>query len=508
MSATALWTKYVAWLERHVPLAHANLAGPASDAQIAKVERVTGHALPESVKEVWRMNDGQKETKLTPTDSEAIVCLPTLSFLSTHLAIATWREWDKLRRTEKSVDELQRYGRSPEKGVVKPLYTHPGWIPLWSDPSTADHIGVDLAPGAKGKSGQVINFGRDETEHRCFAPSFEGLLQILLEEVKSGAWRASKRMGPTGRKLPWFGDPEENFFNALHDRWKARMTPDPAALAAEKEEKDQAKHEALIKEAEKALKAKNHKRAETLLHQARGVGRETGLCSSLLAELYTKQKRYRQAEEAWAVATDRASLATDYWEARCNNLIDNLEAYEEADAVAKLALGSHPYEAALVEIRVLAAAVRKDFAAMVPLCRRYLELVPDFTPGRINYAWALAATGKIAEAIAQSSKAFDAADEDESDVAAEAAFFLYALADRSAQPRWLARLRALLDDGTRADEWDFAAVIAAAGKRKHPEKAWLAKLADVVNDVADLDELASWPAWEAAASKRSGRKRK
>ena len=66
MSGTELWKRYLGWLERHVPLAHANLAGPASDPQIAEVERATGQALPEAVKEVWRLNDGQKETMIAP----------------------------------------------------------------------------------------------------------------------------------------------------------------------------------------------------------------------------------------------------------------------------------------------------------------------------------------------------------------------------------------------------------------------------------------------------------
>ena len=46
-SATELWKRYQSWLERHVPLAYANLAGPASVAQIDEVERLTGYALPE-----------------------------------------------------------------------------------------------------------------------------------------------------------------------------------------------------------------------------------------------------------------------------------------------------------------------------------------------------------------------------------------------------------------------------------------------------------------------------
>jgi cell wall assembly regulator SMI1 len=133
VNATDLWTKYVAWLERNAPLAHANLAGPASAQEIAEVERVTGYALPEGVKDVWRLNNGQKETMIATTTNDAVVCIPTLSFLSTGLTVSIWRVWDQLRRTDAGIDELQSGGSSPEEGVVQPLYTHAGWIPLWSE---------------------------------------------------------------------------------------------------------------------------------------------------------------------------------------------------------------------------------------------------------------------------------------------------------------------------------------------------------------------------------------
>ena len=124
MNATDLWTKYVAWLERNAPLAHANLAGPASAQEIAEVERVTGYALPEGVKDVWRLNNGQKETMIATTTNDAVVCIPTLSFLSTGLTVSIWRVWDQLRRTDAGIEELQSGGSSPEEGVVQPLYTH------------------------------------------------------------------------------------------------------------------------------------------------------------------------------------------------------------------------------------------------------------------------------------------------------------------------------------------------------------------------------------------------
>jgi cell wall assembly regulator SMI1 len=491
MTATELWKRYVSWLEKNAPLAHANLAGPASAEQIAEVERVTGHALPEGVKEVWRLNNGQKETMIASTANDAIVCIPTLSFLSTELAISIWREWDKLRRTDVGIDELQTCGRSPEEGVVQPLYTHPGWIPLWSDPTSADFIGVDLAPDPKGQSGQIINFGRDEEEHRRYAPRFEDLLRILLEEVESGAWPVSERWGSSGEKRPWLGDPKEHFFNTLYARWKRHMPPDPPEPRE------------LVREAQAALKAGEAARAGELLAQARSLGMKEGSISwSLTAQVCEAQGRWRDAEAAWARTTEVAPKLAKHWETRIANLIFNLHAYDEAEAVATAALAAHPDSDDFVFERARIAYLRKDYPTAATFYGRYAGLNSDDASARSNHAWALGATGDADAAIAQARAAFDAAGEDEGAVAIEAGFYLYALVEQAEQPERLARLRALLDAGTRTEDWSFDPIIATAIARNHPEASWLAKLAAVANGVAAVAELAPWPAWAAAATTR------
>jgi len=132
---------------------------------------------------------------------------------------------------------------------------------------------------------------------------------------------------------------------------------------------------------------------------------------------------------------------------------------------------------------------------------------PDDESIRANHAWALGATGHADEAVAEAAAAFDAAGEDEGDAAVEAGFYLYALVKRAEQPKRLARLRALLDAGTRTEDWNFEPIVAAAAARQHPEAAWLDKLAAVANGVASVADLASWPAWVAAAAKPPRRSR-
>jgi cell wall assembly regulator SMI1 len=153
----------------------------------------------------------------------ATPCIPTLSFLSTEMVSRVWSEWDALRRDlpRHQLEGLHGGTRSMAHGVVRPLYTSPGWVPLWADPVRADYVGLDFDPGKAGRPGQIINFGRNEDEHFQCATDFEDLLAFLVEEVEGGGWQASQ-MGFGHDTIPWFGAPRSHFFNALYERWEKR----------------------------------------------------------------------------------------------------------------------------------------------------------------------------------------------------------------------------------------------------------------------------------------------
>ncbi|MBF6369596.1 SMI1/KNR4 family protein [Nocardia puris] len=206
----------------NVPLAHENLAPGASEAELRELEEGVGFALPEEVRAVLSVHNGQRVTMTASRTEPAVPCVPTLSFLSTALIRECWEDGAELRR-DPDLAGLQQVGDvfPGARGKVKPLYTSAGWIPLWSDPVRSDYTGLDLDPDTGGTHGQIINFGRDEEKHFVCATDFTDLLTMLLEEVRTGAWRASQI--PHGaQQVPWFGDPEEHFFNALYDRFERR----------------------------------------------------------------------------------------------------------------------------------------------------------------------------------------------------------------------------------------------------------------------------------------------
>jgi cell wall assembly regulator SMI1 len=124
-----LFAEYVEWLGVNVPHAHANLAPGAGEADIQALEAGIGARLPEDVRTVLGMHNGQRETMVPERLDPAVPCLPTLMFLSTDLILRAWRMWQEIG------DVIDGSVLPGAEGVIKPLYSSPGWIPLWSDRS-------------------------------------------------------------------------------------------------------------------------------------------------------------------------------------------------------------------------------------------------------------------------------------------------------------------------------------------------------------------------------------
>jgi cell wall assembly regulator SMI1 len=198
MTATeAVWTQYRAWLEQHVPEAFANLAPGANEEQLAALEAHLGYPLPEELKQLLRLNNGQR----LPADCCAF---PGLVFLSTAHILEQWQVWDRLRagETEQGLEALDDHAHSLDPGVLD-QYTNPGWIPLLRDGARADYVGLDMVPTDGGVPGQVINFGRDEDQHFVAFPSLSGLLEFWLAEIQTDCWSVDPPEPPT-YPYAWF----------------------------------------------------------------------------------------------------------------------------------------------------------------------------------------------------------------------------------------------------------------------------------------------------------------
>ncbi len=238
--ATQLWTRYTRWLQQNMPAHYANLAPPASPEAIAELERHLGIELPQGVKDVWRINNGQIHSMHSTSDwtPEMLEAIPTLTFYSTEMVRLAWDSWAKLRASqgEEWLEEMGESCSSMAEGKIRCAYSDPRWIPLWGDLARPDYVGVDLNPDVEGHAGQIINFGRNEDDKFVAAESFEQLLEILLWEVEVGCWLPHQKPERPARDED--GDDEEededdeptwngHFFMALHGhfRWRTAGVP-------------------------------------------------------------------------------------------------------------------------------------------------------------------------------------------------------------------------------------------------------------------------------------------
>ncbi|WP_229297047.1 MULTISPECIES: SMI1/KNR4 family protein [Herbaspirillum] len=168
------------WLETNLHEVYVDLAPGCSEADLAEFENQIGVALPESLKDLYRMHDGQFVSANTGPFFGLI-------FLSLADARKHWESWKKVI-DECSPGDMQgasRFCKSAKAGAIKEIYANKFWIPFAYDYG-GNHLGVDLDPGERGNVGQVINFGRDEDEKFVLGSSVETFMEWLVEQLESG----------------------------------------------------------------------------------------------------------------------------------------------------------------------------------------------------------------------------------------------------------------------------------------------------------------------------------
>jgi cell wall assembly regulator SMI1 len=177
VSVPAAWARLTAWLGAHLPKTLKSLRPGAKGTEIRAVERVIGRALPEDVVECYCLHDGQRY-------GAAAGLVYGLELLPLRECLRVWRG----RRSREETSATSRFDencRSFPHQAVQTRYTCSAWFPL-SDDEAGNHLGIDLEPGPAGKSGQVINFGRDEERHCVWAFSWGRFLTDLADELEAG----------------------------------------------------------------------------------------------------------------------------------------------------------------------------------------------------------------------------------------------------------------------------------------------------------------------------------
>jgi len=208
-SVAQAWRRIETWCEEHFPAFLGTLQPGATSEEIAAFEQEIGRELPAEVRESFTIHNGQERSRQQSS-------LFFNELLGLEEALAHWKTW---AASEPCLDDLEHMTSAPADSIAL-AFANPGWIPLTSESSLEDHLGVDLAPGPAGQSGQIINFGQNEEDKYVLASSWGEFLNFvadLLEKyetvVDAPYWVALKEF------------PEMCFHDVLRELWNSGRWP-------------------------------------------------------------------------------------------------------------------------------------------------------------------------------------------------------------------------------------------------------------------------------------------
>ncbi|QEU61557.1 Smi1 [Kluyveromyces lactis] len=238
--ALLAWRHIDNWTSQHNPDLAATLSDPCTRHDINNAEKDLDIIFPASVRASLRLHDGQEDLESMTGTGGLFFGLQLMGLDEIVQMTRTWRNvaenlerknhelqikmdkhqelngttvdlpnqqkgYGKLENQDyKAMDpNLQRnisqnYKKQfklpdiPDQHSVPPLaiqqvYANSGWIPLVTD-NAGNHIGIDLAPGPKGKYGQVILFGREFDTKFVVASNWGDFLLSFANDLELGNW--------------------------------------------------------------------------------------------------------------------------------------------------------------------------------------------------------------------------------------------------------------------------------------------------------------------------------
>lgn len=165
-----------AWYSAHLSPARYRFNPPASEQDLDAFQALVRVSLPNAYRQLYLWHDGDEEERFGH-----IYGLPLLSLRE---AAFQWNAWNGVFK-EFTGNRYKVRGGAWPAGAVDSAYINPRWIPLTHDGS-GNHIGLDFAPGPRGRVGQVILYGRDEDVKAVIAPSLASFLSWIADLLEAG----------------------------------------------------------------------------------------------------------------------------------------------------------------------------------------------------------------------------------------------------------------------------------------------------------------------------------
>jgi cell wall assembly regulator SMI1 len=182
-SITASWKQIDQSLKQHAPATFKALGRPATEQQLALLQRKIGGRLPADLVSSLRRHNGTR-------DPYRLATLFDNEFLLSTVAIA--QSWGVMKQLLK--DGHFEPGGCPltkTRKIKNDQWWNPAWVPITDDNS--DGFMIDLDPARRGRVGQVFYFYHDGARAReVVAPSYAAWLADLAKALARGRFQAKE----------------------------------------------------------------------------------------------------------------------------------------------------------------------------------------------------------------------------------------------------------------------------------------------------------------------------
>ncbi len=148
-----------------------------TETQLAEAEEKIGARLPEDLRALYRVTDGDDESGLLGRYAHDQLGRLVAQYLEGRPGVHGWQE---------AASEDGVVFETPPAGRVKRLSRNDWWVTFGSDHG-GDHLAVDLDPAENGTSGQVLEYGRNVWGPvRHVAPSITAMLEEVIRALRAG----------------------------------------------------------------------------------------------------------------------------------------------------------------------------------------------------------------------------------------------------------------------------------------------------------------------------------
>jgi protein O-mannosyl-transferase len=246
----------------------------------------------------------------------------------------------------------------------------------------------------------------------------------------------------------------------------------------------------------------DYDKAEQMFQKAIELDRKNADYTGNYAQfLQYVQKDYDKAEQMFQKALELDPKSAIYTGNYALFLDDIRKNYDKAEQMYQKALELDPKDVDYTgSYACFLADVRKDYDKAEQMHLKALELDPKHANATGNYAAFLLARGRMEQASAMVSRAWDLCQAEPRQATAEVALYRTLLAALNSENinAPLGQVKTLLQQGFTRGEWSFDEVLSACAPKLTPEQNQLFRaVADAILDDSKRTALEALPAWQA-----------